>query len=250
MVVAEVVDIDRGVTMASHSHPRAQLSLVVRGSCQIETAQGTWTIPAGGGVWIPPTIEHAERFTPGTALVTARVAAGLAAHGPPASRTLRVSPLLRALVDRAGRNGALRAHVPEEARLAQVLVDEARTCEEALLHLAAPSDPRALRLARLLEDAPGDRSSLTELASRAGASRRTIERLFVSELGMPLGEWRQRLRLHHALRLLASERPVSAVAHDAGYGSATAFIAAFKRHFGVTPHQYRRPPAEVRLARS
>ena len=41
-------------------------------------------------------------------------------------------------------------------------------------------------------------------------------------------------------RLLAEERPIAAVAHETGYGSAPAFIAGFKRHFGVTPHQYRR----------
>ena len=62
----------------------------------------------------------------------------------------------------------------------------------------------------------------------------------MSELGMSVGAWRQRLRLHHALGLLGEGQPIADVARASGYGSANAFILAFKKRFGVTPHQYRR----------
>jgi AraC-like DNA-binding protein len=58
------------------------------------------------------------------------------------------------------------------------------------------------------------------------------------ETGMTIGKWRQQSRLLHALRLLASDRPVSAVAFEVGYESVSAFIAAFKRYFGTTPMRY------------
>ena len=67
---------------------------------------------------------------------------------------------------------------------------------------------------------------------------RTLERLFQSETGLSFGKWRQQLRLLYALRLLAAGRPVTAVAFDVGYESASAFIAMFKRTLGVTPHRY------------
>jgi AraC-like DNA-binding protein len=44
--------------------------------------------------------------------------------------------------------------------------------------------------------------------------------------------------LLQALRLLAAGRPVTSVALDVGYESASAFIAMFKRTLGVTPHRY------------
>jgi AraC-like DNA-binding protein len=65
-----------------------------------------------------------------------------------------------------------------------------------------------------------------------------MERLFQRETGLTFGKWRQQLRLLQALRLLAAGRPVTSVALDVGYESASAFIAMFKRTLGVTPHRY------------
>jgi AraC-like DNA-binding protein len=67
---------------------------------------------------------------------------------------------------------------------------------------------------------------------------RTLERLFQTETGMTFGKWRQQLRLLHALRLLAADRAVTAVALEVGYDSPSAFIAAFKSLFGTTPARY------------
>jgi AraC-like DNA-binding protein len=234
----EFIAVDRSVTMASHRHEQDQLTLAVQGSLQIETSLGLWTIPRGSAVWVPCGVEHAERLHAGAALQMVHLHPDLAGHPGAACRTLVASPLLQELVIRTGRLGGLDASVAEQARLAGVLVDEIRPQEESILALPAPRDPRALRLARLIDEAPGDNTSIADLARRVGTGRRTMERVFMAELGISLGEWRQRLRLHHALRLLGERRPVADVARETGYGSASAFIAAFKRRFGVTPHRY------------
>ncbi len=54
---------------------------------------------------------------------------------------------------------------------------------------------------------------------------------------MTFGKWRQQLRLLQALRLLAAGRPVTAVALEVGYDSASAFIAMFRRTLGTTPRR-------------
>jgi AraC-like DNA-binding protein len=231
--------VDRRITMASHRHLRVQLTLAVDGAFQVEAANGTWTIPSNCAAWIPANLEHAERLTSGSRLRTLWIDPSLVESVPDGIRTIRVGPLLRELVSRIAETGGIDDGVPEQSRLARVLVDEIRSAASAALELAAPRDSRALRAARLVEDNPSDRSSVAELASRAGVNRRTLERLFMAELGMSVGEWRQRLRLHHALRLLAERRPIAEIAQASGYGSAPAFISVFKRHFGVTPHQYR-----------
>jgi AraC-like DNA-binding protein len=46
------------------------------------------------------------------------------------------------------------------------------------------------------------------------------------------------LRLHHALKLLASGTPVTRVAADCGYRSPSAFIESFRQAFGTTPGRY------------
>jgi len=241
MVSFEELIVDRRITMASHRHTRGQLTLAMDGTFQVETSEGTWTVPDSCAAWIPAGLEHAERLTAGSRLRTLWIEQPVAESLPDAIRTIRVLPLLRELVARVADTGGVDGGVPEQLRLVLVLADEVRSATAAALELVSPRDQRALRAARIVEDNPGDRSSVAELATRAGVNRRTLERLFMADLGMSVGEWRQRLRLHHALRLLAERRPIAEIALASGYGSAPAFIAVFKRHFGVTPHQYRRP---------
>ncbi|MET8338388.1 helix-turn-helix domain-containing protein [Streptosporangium canum] len=70
-------------------------------------------------------------------------------------------------------------------------------------------------------------------------SDRTLTRLCRAELGMSFPQWRTQLRLHHALRLLAEGTPVTAVAHQCGWASSSAFIDVFRRAFGHTPGTHR-----------
>ena len=93
----------------------------------------------------------------------------------------------------------------------------------------------------MLQKEPSDSRSLIELSKFAGASKRTLERLFKHETGLGFGKWRQQLRLGHALRLLAAGDTVTTVATDVGYDSVSAFISAFRITFGKTPGQYFRP---------
>jgi len=64
---------------------------------------------------------------------------------------------------------------------------------------------------------------------------------------MTVAEWRRRLRLLHAVRLLAEGEPVTTVALDVGYSSVSAFIAVFKRAFGATPKHFRLQTSDFRL---
>ncbi|MCH7794592.1 MAG: helix-turn-helix transcriptional regulator, partial [Proteobacteria bacterium] len=83
-----------------------------------------------------------------------------------------------------------------------------------------------------------DARGLDAWARAAGASPRTLARLFAKETGLTFRAWRQRARLLHALVELAARKPVTSVAFEAGYDSPSAFIAAFKREFGTTPARY------------
>jgi AraC-like DNA-binding protein len=51
-----------------------------------------------------------------------------------------------------------------------------------------------------------------------------------------------------AVALLAEGQPVSRVAHAVGYGTASAFLAAFRRTVGTTPRGYLGGPAARRPA--
>ena len=128
--------------------------------------------------------------------------------------------------------------VPAHAHLVSVLLDHLHVMQSDAVHLPLPRDARAKRLVAMLQKKPSDTRSLIELSKLAGASQRTIERLFKIETGLGFGKWRQQLRLGHSLRLLAAGEPVTTVAMDVGYDSISAFISAFRMTFGKTPGQY------------
>jgi AraC-like DNA-binding protein len=89
---------------------------------------------------------------------------------------------------------------------------------------------------------PADDRDLEVWADSAGASSRTLARLFVKETGLTFGAWRQRLRLLAAISRLGAGQPVTAVSYETGYHSPSAFIAMFKRTLGMPPGQYFRSP--------
>ncbi len=96
---------------------------------------------------------------------------------------------------------------------------------------------------------PSRRSSQTirdldAWASWAGIAARTLSRRFVTETGFTFTAWRQRARLLRSLEMLAESTPVTTVALDLGYDSVSAFIALFRRTFGVTPGEYMRNATE------
>ena len=54
-----------------------------------------------------------------------------------------------------------------------------------------------------------------------------------------VGEWRRRMRLFHAIRLLEGGASVTEVAFDCGYATASAFSQAYSRQFGHSPSKRR-----------
>src|SRR6185437_8070110 len=134
---------------------------------------------------------------------------------------------------------------PDEARLAGLVVDLVATAPPLDLALPLPSDKRARALAARVQRAPAESASLAELARGAGASLRTLQRLFPAETGLTLEAWRQKARLLAAVAALGEGASVIMTALDCGYESPSAFIAAFKRQFGVTPGRLRAAPGRA-----
>ncbi|MCK9878696.1 AraC family transcriptional regulator [Frankia sp. Ag45/Mut15] len=108
------------------------------------------------------------------------------------------------------------------------------------LCLPQPGDDRLAALTAALAEHPADPRTLAEFGAAVGASERTLSRLFRRQTGMTFPQWRAQLRLHHGLTLLARGMPVTAVASACGYSNPSAFTAAFRDTFGVTPARYAR----------
>ncbi len=86
---------------------------------------------------------------------------------------------------------------------------------------------------------PADSRDLEAWAEWAAISARTLSRRFVAETGFSFTAWRQRAHLMRSLEMLAAGMPVTNIALDLGYSTASAFIGLFRRTFGQTPAAYR-----------
>jgi len=221
-----------------HSHEWDQLTYAARGVITVHTSAGIWVVPPHRAVWVPAGVEHIEEMSGPVAARSLFFVPGLSESLPRECGTVNVPPLLRELILHATTLGVLNSQVPAQARLIGVILDQLEEARSVPLQLPTPRDKRALKTASLLRENPSTSESLSEIARQVGASKRTLERLFRAETGMAFSEWRKRLRLIHALRLLAGGQSVTNVALEAGYESTSAFIAMFKKTIGTTPSRY------------
>jgi AraC-like DNA-binding protein len=107
-----------------------------------------------------------------------------------------------------------------------------------------PRDPRALRVAQALFNNPDIAVGLDQWADRAGASRRTLARLFRAETGFSFAEWRARLRAIDGMAQLSAGSSIGVIASSVGYASPSAFSAMVRRNFGKPPSHLLRGVAE------
>ncbi|WP_430426317.1 helix-turn-helix transcriptional regulator [Phenylobacterium sp.] len=171
----------------------------------------------------------------------------IGAHAPPPdaawlappTRAIWVAPLLKELILHVVQLGMLDVDDLGHARIEGLLLDLLADAQTVPFQLPLPTDPRARAFAdRILAD-PGAEAALAALAKAAGASLRTLQRLFLAQTSLSLEAWRGRARMQQAVVSLSNGAPVTEAALDAGYQSASAFIAAFQKAFGVTPARWR-----------
>ena len=217
-----------------------QLVYASEGVMTVQTDEGTWVVPPNRSVWIPAKVGHAITMSGKVSMRTIYFLPRLTGKLPRRCCVIEVSPLLRELILRAVTMGPLRRDVPEHRRLVEFMLDQLRVLPTLPLELPMPRDPRALRIAMRIRDSPGERATLATLAKAAGASLRTLERIFQDDTGMTLGRWRQQARLLLAVRLLANGESVTSTALEAGYDSTSAFIETFASVLGTTPGRYYR----------
>lgn len=94
---------------------------------------------------------------------------------------------------------------------------------------------------RYMEEHLDEPLTISTLSRRACLSATTFKAGFRRLYGLPVHAWLRQRRMERAAELLrSSSLSVLGVAQSVGYSSASQFTAAFRRHYGVTPVQYRK----------
>jgi AraC-like DNA-binding protein len=224
-----------GETIPLHVHPRDQVLYAIDGVMRVATSGDAWIVPPDRALYVPAGVEHGVALRGKVEMRTLYIQPGAGPGLPREPAVLDISSLLRALIlalleepvlyDEKGRGGLL----------AGLILDELAKARQLQLVIPMPRDERLKRLCGALLDDPSRTETLDEWAQEAGASPRTLSRLFSSEVGLTFTQWRQRVRFHNAMEAIVRGEPVGQVAHANGYASASAFTAAFRKVMGMTP---------------
>ena len=230
-----------GQQVSLHHHHRGQLLYARVGIMLVTTNAGRWAVPPQQAVWLPPGVTHEVSMPAPVDMRSLYFRPDIAAQLSPDCRVVEVTALLRELIARLVTYPIDSTTAQTSARLNRllaVLLDELASLGSPPLHLPTPQDPRIRRITDALIADPADQRSLDVWSASAGASSRTLARLFLKETSMGFREWRQRLRLLTALEQIATGQDVSTVALSLGYHSPSAFISMFHRELGETPGRY------------
>jgi AraC-like DNA-binding protein len=204
----------------------------------VRTDEGIWVVPPRRAVWIPAKTPHSIVMSGPVSMRTLYLRARMARKLPRSCCVVNVSALLQELILHACQFPRMNRKSKAHAHLIALILDQLDAVQAIPLQLPTPADSRAQRVAAILQKDPGEMRSLADACCQAGASKRTIERIFERETNLSLGKWRQQLRLLRSLQLLAAGEKITSAALEAGYSTPSAFIAMFRKALGTTPRQY------------
>lgn len=253
-VRAKLVPLRTDVHVMPHSHPWGQIAFSSTGVARLTVEHGTFIVPPSRALWVPPGVEHAVTVVEATELHTLYIHQPRGRCGPQVARTdeaawrqcrvLEVSDLLRALalqMDTRPDGPGLRLSAEQrrrERRLADLVLDELRRAKPVRLGVDLPADKRLRALCEAVLENPARHATLEAWARDSGASPRTVARLFRHQLNTSFAQWRQQVVLAKAVALAARKRPMSLIASELGYASASAFTAMVRRSVGMPPSRF------------
>lgn len=229
-----------------HRHRRGQLLYTARGVTAVHTPSGAWMAPPERAVWTPAGMPHALRII-GTASTRA-IRIDIERWRSPGDRprVIKVSPLLRELLNAATCVPLDYDPASREGLLMDLLVSEIDRAPLVPLAVPFPTSDALAEKCRAFVERPNPHDTIDEWSADLGMGRKTFTRAFRRETGMSFAEWRRQACLLTALPRLSAGESVTKVALDLGYESPAAFATMFKRVVGVAPSRYQSAPERGR----
>ncbi len=221
---------------APHTHSTLQVMFSLDGTIAASTSHSEWRAPPQSMIWIAPQVPHGLAVSRPCTVFSMHIANSEGA-GLDDCNVSSTSSLVMELVAYLAR-GDRASDRSRQACLQQIIREELKKMRFSACKMQLPLDRRAARVARAILAEPSDPRTLQDWASEVGACERTLSRAFERQTGLSFKKWQQRSRLLRAVELLRQQVPVVQVALAIGYDSASAFIAVFRKEYGVTPGSF------------
>jgi AraC-like DNA-binding protein len=219
-----------------HKHRGGQFIVVEHGISHLRTDLGAWIIPARRVGWVPAGVRHASRAGGRGRGWVLLAPPGSSKAWPREVCVLQISALMQAALE------CLREEedhdVARSKLLWRVVAAEMRNAAPEPFEVPMPSTAKILQAVQGLLKNPTLSKDLNELSQTAGMSRRSFTRHFRRETGLTFTHWKRAVIAHYAMERIACGDKVSSVAFEVGYDSVSAFIAMFRRKYGVAPRAF------------
>jgi AraC family transcriptional regulator len=238
------------VKLPLHTHERATVAVILNGSFDGLMRHASRPCPASTLLTEPPGELHGNLFErAGADVLTVQPDPGRRDLLEPFAGVLGEVNHMRDLgVASVARRAATELRMPDsitpfavEGLVLEMLALAARLQNADAIGTERRS-PRWLGEARaLLHDRYRENLRLADVADAVGVHPALLARVFRLRYGTPLGSYARGLRLTWAAgRLTDSDDGIAKIALEAGFFDQSHFTRTFKRHFGLTPHVYRR----------
>lgn len=228
---------EKRVEIPMHSHTNGQLNYVNAGIMRLQSPGAAWVVPWKRIVWIPPGQPHSVRCERLSGSWKVMIPRKYAKFLPKEISVLQTTPLLLAALGSFPGNGESIA--PAKLKLlTEIIKSELMSAEREDFGITLPQSAKLQKVTDTLLKNPEDCRRIDDWAKEVGMARRTFTRRFASETGSSFQEWRKKVLLSKALTLLAEEKSVSEIADSLGYAYPSAFIAAFKRRYGLSARRF------------
>lgn len=237
----------RGSRFDEHEHAEHEIFLPLQGEIRIRAGEQLLRAGPGRMIYLPPGAKHefessakaeGERLI---VLIEGKTwdrfeGAKLAPGAGPASQLAKELLFHLLLHPKSKAVGAL---VETLVRTLSETLTEA--VGEISDHLGGKaSDPRVRRALAEIERSYREKFSMASLARKSGMSVRSLNRLFLEELGVTPGQVLVRRRVEEAKRRLRARGvSVTDVADEVGYQSLSQFIEVFRRVTGSLPSEWK-----------
>lgn len=128
---------------------------------------------------------------------------------------------------------------PRQRRLVLAFLDELEKSKDAsYLTVPLPLHSGLCIVTRRITQFPEDKEGIDYWAKVAGMSRRSFTGRFMNETGLSFSVWRQRVKIHAAVKMLSSGKTITEVAANLNFPTTSAFSESFKKHLGLPPRDY------------
>lgn len=232
LLTTGVFEQDLEVRWLPHSNEEHVLIWSERGAVSVVVDDRMHVVLPGCGLWIPRGVVHAGWAAGGAAFRETLFAPESWTPTWDGTTAVDLNAALRHLLIHLAVTG-----MPEDERLRaqQVCIDLLEPLRFRGIAVPIPQDPRIRKIVDGILRSPADGRSLEQWAHCLNVSPRTISRAFSADVAMSFAQWRRLARMASACTLLAEGATVSVTGRRVGYGTTSAFVAAFHKVVGCTP---------------